>query len=202
MGCILGELSLWDLGGVLNGFSFVRSVSMDTWSEDQIKRMQVSSIVDYHKVGVADCKQIGGNKPFKEFMWSYTPAEQGGYTEGMDPHAAYHSWAATQYRSKVRTLPLLHAMRLTEVSAGRRPRGETMVSLCTPTRYPLSPRPPLLRARPAQIARVQPRGHRELFAEQLRLACLLLQPKPRHPRPKNGERVLLRAARLRQLFPP
>ncbi|KAI0692262.1 hypothetical protein BC835DRAFT_1278001 [Cytidiella melzeri] len=73
--------------GVHRGFgvhiSFVRSVSMDTWQEEQIKRMQ-----------------LGGNKPFKDFMESY-PAAQGGYTEGMNAYETYHSWAATQYREKL-----------------------------------------------------------------------------------------------------
>ncbi|THG96221.1 hypothetical protein EW026_g5574 [Hermanssonia centrifuga] len=72
--------------GVHRGFgvhiSFVRSVSMDTWHEEQIKRMQ-----------------LGGNAPFRNFMTSY-PAE-GGYNEGMSPHDKYHSWAATQYREKL-----------------------------------------------------------------------------------------------------
>ncbi|KAG9317351.1 ArfGap-domain-containing protein [Chiua virens] len=74
--------------GVHRGFgvhiSFVRSVSMDTWQEDQLKRMQ-----------------LGGNAPFKEFMRSYTPSDQGGYSEGMDTHALYHCWAASQYREKL-----------------------------------------------------------------------------------------------------
>ncbi|KAH0839815.1 hypothetical protein J3R83DRAFT_761 [Lanmaoa asiatica] len=74
--------------GVHRGFgvhiSFVRSVSMDTWQNDQLKRMQ-----------------LGGNAPFKDFLRSYSPAEQGGYTDGIDPHALYHSWAATQYREKL-----------------------------------------------------------------------------------------------------
>ncbi|KAF8897805.1 ArfGap-domain-containing protein [Infundibulicybe gibba] len=64
--------------------SFVRSVSMDTWHEEQIKRMQ-----------------LGGNKPFRDFMSSYMPAEQGGYKAGSSPHDTYHCWAATQYREKL-----------------------------------------------------------------------------------------------------
>ncbi|KAF9238760.1 ArfGap-domain-containing protein [Melanogaster broomeanus] len=74
--------------GIHRGFgvhiSFVRSVSMDTWQSDQIKRME-----------------LGGNAPFKQFMQSYTPAEQGGYKDGMDSYALYHSWAASQYRQKL-----------------------------------------------------------------------------------------------------
>lgn len=72
--------------GVHRGFgvhiSFVRSVSMDTWQEEQIKRMQ-----------------LGGNSPFRDFMNSYPP--EGGYKQGMSPHETYHSWAATQYREKL-----------------------------------------------------------------------------------------------------
>jgi len=64
--------------------SFVRSVSMDTWQEDQVRRME-----------------IGGNAPFVAFMQSYTPVEQGGYKEGMSVHDKYHSWAAAQYREKL-----------------------------------------------------------------------------------------------------
>ncbi|KAI0346866.1 ArfGap-domain-containing protein [Trametopsis cervina] len=73
--------------GVHRGFgvhvSFVRSVSMDTWQEEQIRRMQA-----------------GGNKPFKDFMKAY-PADQSGYTVDMNAYDTYHSWAATQYREKV-----------------------------------------------------------------------------------------------------
>lgn len=46
--------------------------------------------------------QLGGNAPFKEFLKSY-PAE-GGYTEGMEMNPKYHSWAASQYREKVRSI--------------------------------------------------------------------------------------------------
>ncbi|KAI0720332.1 ArfGap-domain-containing protein [Cerioporus squamosus] len=73
--------------GVHRGFgvhvSFVRSVSMDTWQEEQIKRMQ-----------------LGGNAPFREFMKTYDP-QSGGYKEGMNPSDSYHSWAASQYKSKL-----------------------------------------------------------------------------------------------------
>lgn len=48
--------------------------------------------------------QLGGNAPFREFMQSYTPKEQGGYTDGMSPYDTYHCWAATQYREKVQIL--------------------------------------------------------------------------------------------------
>ena len=45
----------------------------------------------------------GGNAPFVAFIQSYTPVEQGGYKEGMSVHDKYHSWAAAQYREKVRS---------------------------------------------------------------------------------------------------
>jgi len=64
--------------------SFVRSVSMDTWQDEQIRRMQ-----------------LGGNAPFREFMKSYSPVQQGGYSEGLSPYDTYHCWAATQYREKL-----------------------------------------------------------------------------------------------------
>jgi ADP-ribosylation factor GTPase-activating protein 1 len=57
---------------------------MDTWQEDQVKRMQ-----------------LGGNAAFKQFMQSYPPAEQGGYSDGMSKYDQYHCWAAAQYRSKL-----------------------------------------------------------------------------------------------------
>ncbi|KAJ3757252.1 ArfGap-domain-containing protein [Lentinula raphanica] len=74
--------------GIHRGFgvhvSFVRSISMDTWQDDQVKRMQ-----------------LGGNAPFREFMKSYTPVEQGGYSDTLSPYDTYHCWAATQYREKL-----------------------------------------------------------------------------------------------------
>ncbi|KAI0774478.1 hypothetical protein C8Q74DRAFT_1270336 [Fomes fomentarius] len=73
--------------GVHRGFgvhvSFVRSVSMDTWQEEQVKRMQ-----------------IGGNAPFRQFMKSYDP-QTGGYKEGITPYDTYHSWAGSQYKEKL-----------------------------------------------------------------------------------------------------
>ena len=75
---------------------------MDTWQEDQVRRMKVwcpcSSIAPVLKV-----IKIGGNGPFVAFMQSYTPVEQSGYKEGMSVHDKYHSWAAAQYREKVRS---------------------------------------------------------------------------------------------------
>ncbi|KAI0053687.1 ArfGap-domain-containing protein [Auriscalpium vulgare] len=74
--------------GIHRGFgvhiSFVRSVSMDTWQDEQVRRMK-----------------IGGNAPFVAFMQAYQPADVGGYKEGMPIHDKYHSWAATQYREKL-----------------------------------------------------------------------------------------------------
>ncbi|KAG2349158.1 ArfGap-domain-containing protein [Suillus weaverae] len=74
--------------GVHRGFgvhiSFVRSVSMDTWQADQIKRMQ-----------------LGGNAPFRQFIESYTPTDQGGYKQGTSAYDTYYCWAASQYREKL-----------------------------------------------------------------------------------------------------
>ncbi|KAG6903395.1 hypothetical protein C0995_005418 [Termitomyces sp. Mi166 len=64
--------------------SFVRSVSMDTWQDEQVRRMQ-----------------LGGNAPFQEFLKSYTPAVQGGYSDDLSSYDKYHCWAATQYRDKL-----------------------------------------------------------------------------------------------------
>ncbi|KAG1752532.1 uncharacterized protein EDB91DRAFT_522727 [Suillus paluster] len=77
-----------ECAGLHRGFgvhiSFVRSVSMDTWQPDQIKRMQ-----------------LGGNAPFRQFVESYTPADQGGYKQGTSAYTTYHCWAASQYREKL-----------------------------------------------------------------------------------------------------
>ncbi|KAK0499763.1 ArfGap-domain-containing protein, partial [Armillaria luteobubalina] len=59
-------------------------LSMDTWQDDQLKRMQ-----------------LGGNARFREFMRAYRPVEQGGYSDELGVHDTYHCWAATQYRQKV-----------------------------------------------------------------------------------------------------
>ena len=74
---------------------------MDTWQEEQIKRMQVSFLVNpllpsHQPLPFA---QLGGNAPFREFMKSYDP-QTGGYKEGMSPYDTYHSWAASQYKEK------------------------------------------------------------------------------------------------------
>ena len=84
--------------------SFVRSVSMDTWQEDQVRRMEVRlpEFSPYDPSCFLMIVKIGGNAPFVAFMQSYTPVEQGGYKEGMSVHDKYHSWAAAQYREKVR----------------------------------------------------------------------------------------------------
>lgn len=34
-------------------------------------------------------------------MQAYSPAEQGGYKDGLSSYDTYHCWAATQYREKV-----------------------------------------------------------------------------------------------------
>ncbi|KAK0461817.1 ArfGap-domain-containing protein [Desarmillaria tabescens] len=74
--------------GMHRGFgvhiTFVRSLSMDTWQDDQVKRMQ-----------------LGGNARFREFMRAYTPVEQGGYTDSLSVHDTYHCWAASQYKQKL-----------------------------------------------------------------------------------------------------
>lgn len=68
--------------GVHRGFAFVRSLTMDTWKEDQLRKMR-----------------LGGNLPFKAFMKAY-PLE-GGYIQGMPPSELYQTWAASQYREKL-----------------------------------------------------------------------------------------------------
>ncbi|KAJ2913283.1 hypothetical protein MD484_g7125, partial [Candolleomyces efflorescens] len=57
---------------------------MDTWQEEQLKRIQ-----------------LGGNAPFKQFVTSYTPADQGGYKADASSYDRYHSWAAAQYKEKL-----------------------------------------------------------------------------------------------------
>lgn len=72
-------------GGV-TGFgvhiSFVRSITMDKWSDDQLKKMT-----------------LGGNEAFKTFMESY--GSEGGYSKGIGMNEKYNSWAAAQYREKL-----------------------------------------------------------------------------------------------------
>ncbi|XP_006456826.1 hypothetical protein AGABI2DRAFT_195816 [Agaricus bisporus var. bisporus H97] len=65
--------------------SFVRSVSMDAWQDDQLQRME-----------------LGGNAPFRDFLNAYDPS--GGYKDGASPYDTYHSWAATQYKQKLDAL--------------------------------------------------------------------------------------------------
>ncbi|THH05615.1 hypothetical protein EW145_g4666 [Phellinidium pouzarii] len=57
---------------------------MDTWQEDQIRRMK-----------------LGGNAPFRTFMRDYSPSDAGGYSDGMNAHEKYHCWAAVQYKEKM-----------------------------------------------------------------------------------------------------
>ena len=76
---------------------------MDTWQEDQLRRMKVS-ISDkllWQCIQIYLILKLGGNEPFQTFMRNYTPAEEGGYKEGMDAYDKYHCWAASQYREKV-----------------------------------------------------------------------------------------------------
>ena len=76
---------------------------MDTWQEEQIKRMQVSPLLSrlFGRTRTSSCSQLGGNAPFREFMKTYDP-QTGGYKDGMNPYDTYHSWAGAQYKSKVR----------------------------------------------------------------------------------------------------
>ena len=78
---------------------------MDTWQEEQVRRMAVWRRVffPYDPFRFLIVVKIGGNAPFVAFMQSYTPVEQGGHKEGMSVHDKYHSWAAAQYREKVRS---------------------------------------------------------------------------------------------------
>ncbi|OXG89719.1 ADP-ribosylation factor GTPase-activating protein 1 [Cryptococcus neoformans A2-102-5] len=75
-----------ECSGVHRGFgvhiSFVRSITMDKWSEDQLNKMK-----------------MGGNEKFKDFMENYGP--EGGYTKGMGMQEKYNSWTAAQYREKL-----------------------------------------------------------------------------------------------------
>ena len=63
----------------------------------------VTRVLPFDPFCVLIVVKIGGNAPFVAFMQSYTPVEQGGYKEGMSIHDKYHSWAAAQYREKVRS---------------------------------------------------------------------------------------------------
>lgn len=63
----------------------MRSITMDKWNEEQMKKMRA-----------------GGNKKFEEFMESYGE-EQGGYRKvpKMEIKEKYNTWAAKEYREKV-----------------------------------------------------------------------------------------------------
>lgn len=86
--------------------SFVRSVSMDNWQEDQLKRMEVRCYRLSRVPRIYETKirtyQLGGNKRFKEFLEQYTPTSVGGYEPGMSKDDKYGCWAAEQYKGKVR----------------------------------------------------------------------------------------------------
>ncbi|KZT62791.1 hypothetical protein CALCODRAFT_489288 [Calocera cornea HHB12733] len=45
--------------------------------------------------------EMGGNKPFMDFLKNYSPADQGGYKDGMAIQEKYTCWAASQYREKL-----------------------------------------------------------------------------------------------------
>ncbi|EJU06352.1 ArfGap-domain-containing protein [Dacryopinax primogenitus] len=64
--------------------SFVRSCTMDKWDGTGLKKME-----------------MGGNKPFMDFLKDYTPTDQGVYIEGMVIQEKYTCWAASQYREKL-----------------------------------------------------------------------------------------------------
>lgn len=79
---------------------------MDNWQEDQFKRMEVCHYAVKHSLhALLTCVyfvQRGGNKRFKEFLEQYTPASIGGYEIGMSKDEKYGSWAAEQYKERVR----------------------------------------------------------------------------------------------------
>ncbi|KAI7882238.1 Arf GTPase activating protein [Lichtheimia hyalospora FSU 10163] len=81
-----------DCSGIHRSFgvhiSFVRSITMDKWFDDQLKKME-----------------MGGNKKAKDFFES-----QPDYSSTMSMHDKYHSTCASLYRDKVKYLECVEWM--------------------------------------------------------------------------------------------
>jgi hypothetical protein len=74
---------------------------MDKWSDEQLKKMRVGhASTSLPLMNTTEWDQLGGNEAFKNFIEGYGP--DGGYSRGMGMQEKYNSWAATQYREKVR----------------------------------------------------------------------------------------------------
>jgi hypothetical protein len=87
------------------------SCDLSQWIPGRTNRSDVCRCGSFHPISVRDSyylrTQLGGNLPFKEFMKSYEPADQGGFKDGASPYDTYHCWAAAQYREKVCLPPFL-----------------------------------------------------------------------------------------------